>query len=112
MEWARTCVGTRREVEGRGETCHDAGVCPLSALACGAGGTVVQLPENPRVARRLSALGIRPSIACHVLGRTPLGGPIHLRAGSVHLMLRTCEAAGVLVVPDGTPDPDDVLPAL
>lgn len=90
--------------------CDDCPVCPLSHLGCGRGGRVVRLAGAPRIVRRLLALGVRPSIECHVLGRSPNGGPIHLRAGSVHLMVRSDEADDVLVQPSrgGT----DVLPTL
>lgn len=91
----------------------DCGLCPLDALGCGRGARIVRLDGAPRTMRRLLALGVRPSIACQVLGRAPNGGPIHLRAGSVHLMVRAAEAADVLVQPDrlGVGDAD-VLPSL
>jgi Fe2+ transport system protein FeoA len=88
----------------------DCPVCPLSTLGCGRGGRVVRLAGAPRIVRRLLALGVRPSTVCEVLGRAPNGGPIHLRAGSVHLMVRTDEADDVLVQPM-TGDAD-VLPSL
>ena len=80
-----------------GDRCE---LCPLNALGCGDGGRVVRLSGAPRVVRRLLALGVRPSTRCHVLGRTPSGGPLHVRAGSVHLMLRSDEAADVLIERD------------
>lgn len=72
-------------------------VCPLSLLECGDVGRVVRLVGPARATRRLFALGVRPGIPCRVLGRAPGGSPLHLRAGSVHLMLRGQEAADVLV---------------
>lgn len=87
-------------------------VCPLDALACGRSARVVSLGGAPRVVRRLLALGVRPSTRCRVLGRAPHGGPLHLRAGSVHLMVRASEAADVLVRPDAEGGAPDVLPAL
>jgi Fe2+ transport system protein FeoA len=92
--------------------CIDGGPCPLDALACGRAARVVSLRGAPRIVRRLLALGVRPSTRCQVLGRAPNGGPIHLRAGSVHLMVRASEAAEVLVQPDVEPEGRDVLPAL
>jgi hypothetical protein len=46
------------------------------------------------------ALGLRPSAELAVLGRAPGNGPLELRAGTVHLMLRACEAQGVMVEVD------------
>jgi len=49
------------------------------------------------------ALGLRPSAELAVLGRAPGNGPLELRAGTVHLMLRACEARDVMVeVTDAT----------
>jgi Fe2+ transport system protein FeoA len=105
---ATPVFGVDAAVEGTAR--DDCPVCPLSALGCGRGGRVVRLAGAPRIVRRLLALGVRPSIECHVLGRAPNGGPIHLRAGSVHLMVRADEADDVLVRPE--PGEVDVLPSL
>jgi Fe2+ transport system protein FeoA len=72
-------------------------VCPLSELARGGCARVVSLAGAPRLQRRLMALGLRPSAELAVLGRAPGNGPLELRAGTVHLMLRACEAQGVMV---------------
>ena len=72
-------------------------VCPLSDLARGGCARVVSLAGAPRLQRRLMALGLRPSAELSVLGRAPGNGPLELRAGTVHLMLRACEAQGVMV---------------
>ena len=74
-------------------------LCGLDAMQCGQAARVVRLQGAPRIVRRLIALGMRPSTECQVLGRAPHGGPIHLRAGSVHLMVRASEAAGIVVEP-------------
>ncbi len=87
-------------------------LCPLNALGCGDGGRVVRLSGAPRIVRRLLALGVRPSTRCHVLGRTPSGGPLHVRAGSVHLMLRSDEAAEVLIERDDGTESSYVVPPL
>ncbi|MDF1522612.1 MAG: FeoA domain-containing protein [Trueperaceae bacterium] len=71
--------------------------CPLSSLQRGACARVVSLAGAPRLRRRLMALGIRPSAELAVLGRAPNRGPLELRAGTVHLMLREHEARDVLV---------------
>lgn len=94
------------------EPCIECALCPLDALACGRGARIVSLRGAPRIVRRLLALGVRPSTRCQVLGRVPNGGPLHLRAGSVHLMVRASEAAEILVQPDAEPGGADVLPAL
>jgi len=78
-------------------------VCPLSDLARGGCARVVGLAGAPRLRRRLMALGLQPTAELAVLGRAPNDGPMELRAGTVHLMLRACEAAGVLV--ERTPPP-------
>ena len=78
-------------------------VCPLSDLARGGCARVVSLAGAPRLQRRLMALGLRPSAELAVLGRAPGNGPLELRAGTVHLMLRACEARDVMVeVTDAT----------
>ena len=61
---------------------------------------MVSLAGAPRLQRRLMALGLRPSAELSVLSRAPGNGPLELRAGTVHLMLRACEADGVLVEVD------------
>lgn len=80
-------------------------VCPLSDLARGGCARVVSLAGAPRLQRRLMALGLRPSAELSVLGRAPGNGPLELRAGTVHLMLRACEAQGVMVEVDGASSP-------
>lgn len=92
-----------------GDRCE---LCPLNALGCGDGGRVVRLSGAPRIVRRLLALGVRPSTHCHVLGRTPSGGPLHVRAGSVHLMLRSDEAAEVLIERDDGTESSHVVSTL
>jgi ferrous iron transport protein A len=72
-------------------------VCPLSELGRGGCARVVGLSGAPRLQRRLMALGLHPNAELAVLGRAPNGGPMELRAGSVHLMLRACEANDVMV---------------
>ena len=61
---------------------------------------MVSLAGAPRLQRRLMALGLRPSAELAVLGRAPGNGLLELRAGTVHLMLRACEANDVLVEVD------------
>jgi len=75
-------------------------VCPLSALPAGGQARVVGLACAPRVRRRLMALGVCPSAEVCVLGRAPGRGPLVIRAGTVHLMLREHEAADVHVQPE------------
>lgn len=75
-------------------------VCPLSELGRGGCARVVSVAGAPRLQRRLMALGLRPSAELAVLGRAPGNGPLELRAGTVHLMLRACEARDVLVEVD------------
>jgi Fe2+ transport system protein FeoA len=87
-------------------------VCPLSALECGQRGRVVGLVRHAPASRRLLALGVRPRVECLVLGRAAADGPLHLRAGTVHLMLRTGDADGVLVEVVGGPGVADAVPSL
>jgi len=87
-------------------------VCPLSDLGRGGCGRVVSLAGAPRLQRRLMALGLRPSAELAVLGRAPGNGPLELRAGTVHLMLRACEARDVIVeVGDAASHPAPARPA-
>jgi ferrous iron transport protein A len=87
-------------------------VCPLSDLGRGGCARVVSLAGAPRLQRRLMALGLRPSAELAVLGRAPGNGPLELRAGTVHLMLRACEAQGVMVeVDDASSRPAPARPA-
>ncbi|MDZ7706277.1 MAG: FeoA family protein [Trueperaceae bacterium] len=101
--------GAQATLPVAGDRCE---LCPLTALGCGDGGRVVRLSGAPRIVRRLLALGVRPSTRCHVLGRTPSGGPLHVRAGSVHLMLRSDEASEVLIERDDGKENAHVVPAL
>ncbi len=93
-------------------SCADCTVCPLDALDRGRCGRVVSLGGAPPIVRRLLALGVRPSTECRVLGRAPNGGPLHLRAGSVHLMVRAEEAAEVLVRTEVEQEAGDVVQTL
>ncbi|MBW6456042.1 MAG: FeoA domain-containing protein [Trueperaceae bacterium] len=87
-------------------------MCPLSDLGRGGCGRVVSLAGAPRLQRRLMALGLRPSAELAVLGRAPGNGPLELRAGTVHLMLRACEARDVIVeVGDAASHPAPARPA-
>lgn len=79
-------------------------VCPLSLLGRGCHGRVVGVGGAHRVRRRLLALGVRPSAEVHVLGRLPQRGPLELRVGTVHLMLREHEAREVMVEYTGADD--------
>jgi Fe2+ transport system protein FeoA len=75
-------------------------VCPLSSSEPRRLRPRGQLSGAPRLQRRLMALGLHPSAELAVLGRGPGGGCMELRAGTVHLMLRACEAHDVLVEVD------------
>jgi Fe2+ transport system protein FeoA len=103
-----------RSADGAGPPCCV--VCPLSALGRGGCARVVGLSGAPRLQRRLIALGLQPSAELAVLGRAPRGGCMELRAGTVHLMLRSSEADEVLVevAPafDRVPDGDHALPTV
>ena len=83
-------------------------LCGLDRLACGRAARIVKLAGAPRTVKRLLALGVRPSTVCHVVGRSPNQGPLHLRAGSVHVMVRADDAAHILV--DASDDAHDPLP--
>ncbi|MDR9392464.1 MAG: FeoA family protein [Trueperaceae bacterium] len=86
-------------------------VCGLDQLACGRAARIVKLAGAPRTVKRLLALGVRPSTVCHVVGRSPNQGPLHLRAGSVHVMVRADDAAHILVDADPHDDaPEEVTP--
>lgn len=94
-------VAATAPVAGEGPACAPCCiVCPLSELGRGGCARVVSLAGAPRLQRRLMALGLRPSAELAVLGRAPGNGLLELRAGTVHLMLRACEANDVLVEVD------------
>jgi Fe2+ transport system protein FeoA len=105
---------------GHGETCRAAHahtsactagcICPLGTLSRGLCGRIVSLAGAPRLQRRLMALGLQHSAELSVLGRAPHHGPLELRAGTVHLMLREDEANDVLVEVTDVPPPVPVAP--
>ncbi len=99
MSDSHTRVSPNGDASGPADSAitDDCRVCPLSGLGCGVAGHVVAVSGPTAIRRRLIALGLRPGASCCVLGRAPAGGPIHVRAGSVHLMLRSQEAAGVTI---------------
>ncbi len=80
-------------------------VCPLGTLDRGRCGRIVGLEGAPRLRRRLMALGLQHSAELRVLGRAPHHGPLELRAGTVHLMIREDEANDVLVEVTNAPVP-------
>lgn len=78
-------------------TCGCRRVCPLSALELGCCARVVDVRGARHLRRRLLALGVRPSAELRIVGRAPQRGPLELRVGTVHLMMREHEAQKVIV---------------
>lgn len=79
------------------DNCGRRRVCPLSALELGCCARVVDIHGASHLRRRLLALGVRPSAELRLLGRAPQRGPLELRVGTVHLMMREHEARQVIV---------------
>lgn len=71
--------------------------CHLDELEPGCSGRVLRFTCGHHLRRRLMALGVCPSAEVCVLGRAIGRGPLVVRAGTVRLMLRPEEAAGVEV---------------
>lgn len=71
--------------------------CPLSALDLGRCARVIDIRGARHLRRRLLALGVRPNAELRVVGRAPQRGPLELRVGTVHLMMREHEAQEVIV---------------
>lgn len=72
---------------------------PLSELPTGTVARVVTLDVSQEYRRRMAGLGLRPGVAILVIRRSPLQGPLQVRAGHTDIILRRGDAARILVEP-------------
>lgn len=71
----------------------------LDQLRPGEDGRILRLVGEPAVARRLMELGLVPGASVTVVRAAPLGDPIEIAVGSVHLTLRRSEGRTIHVEP-------------
>lgn len=80
---------------------------PLSELPTGTVAKVLTLDVGQDHRRRMAGLGLRPGVAIRVIRRSPLQGPLQVRAGHTDIILRRADAARIQVEPivrtDGVP---------
>lgn len=72
---------------------------PLSELPTGTVAKVVNLDVGQEYRRRMAGLGLRPGVAIRIIRRSPLQGPLQVRAGHTDIILRRGDAARILVEP-------------
>lgn len=70
----------------------------LDSLAAGQTATISQLEAEAGLHQRLYALGFRQGRQIHLIRRSWLSGPLHIRIGTTEVMLRRREAQAVRVV--------------
>lgn len=70
---------------------------PLSSLAIGQQGQVVQLNASRPIDQRLLALGLMPGMRVKLVRVAPLGDPIAIEFQNQCVSLRKAEAEAVLV---------------
>jgi Fe2+ transport system protein FeoA len=77
------------------------GAQPLSAVGVGRTARVDAIAApNPRIGRRLEALGFVPGSRVTVVRRAPLGDPVEYEVRGSRICLRASEAACIRVVPE------------
>jgi Fe2+ transport system protein FeoA len=72
-------------------------IMPLDRLPLALHARVVEVDWEHPAGERLMALGLLPDSEVAVVGIAPLGDPISIRAGTLHLAIRRCDAACVSV---------------
>lgn len=60
-------------------------------------GVITALHVGEELRRRMAGLGLKPGIRVRVIRRSPLGGPLQVRAGHTDIILRRSDAAHVEV---------------
>lgn len=75
-------------------------VVTLDALQPGEHARLIRMVGEPSVARRLMELGLVPGAIVRVVRCAPLGDPIELEVGGVHLTLRRSEGRSIHVERD------------
>lgn len=77
----------------------DESTITLAALRPGERGRLLRLECDPSVARRLMEMGFVPGTTVRLVRTAPLGDPIEVEVGAVHLTLRRAEACTLHVEP-------------
>ena len=70
---------------------------PLIDLLPGDDATVAAVHGDLPLRQRLAALGVRPGRALRLMRRGALAGPLHVRVGTIDLILRRRHAYAILV---------------
>ena len=71
----------------------------LDQFAPGEGGRIVRITAGHANGRRLMELGLVPGTEVVLVRSAPLGDPLEVAVGGLHLSLRRSEAAGIHVAP-------------
>lgn len=69
----------------------------LSQLEPNDEATIIQLPDDQRIASRLREMGLLRGTKIIFIRRAPLGDPLEIRLRGYSLSLRACDASAVLV---------------
>jgi Fe2+ transport system protein FeoA len=81
------------------DRCSTSEPCPLSRLACGRSGRVIEVGGDTELRRRLLEMGFCNGAWVEVIRRAPLGDPIEFRLRGYHLSLREEQARHVRIAP-------------
>ncbi|MXZ70587.1 MAG: ferrous iron transport protein B [Acidobacteria bacterium] len=81
------------------------GLRTLDELPIGQSAVVHRVGCEQRVGCRLMEMGLLPGTPIEMVRRAPLGDPLEIRLRGYLLSLRSADAAGVTLVPDGHADP-------
>lgn len=74
---------------------------PLTELAVGGRGVVVQIELSGQGRSRLMEMGILAGTMVELVRYAPLGDPVEIKVRGYHLTLRKHEAEQILVSPQG-----------
>ncbi len=69
----------------------------LDHLAPAQSGIIDAIEASPDLARRMSALGLRPGRTVEVIRAAPWHGPLQIRVGHTDIMIRRRDAACIAV---------------
>ncbi len=72
---------------------------PLTSLAAGQAGVVIELDLPAEVRARLLEMGLTPGTAVQVVRFAPMGDPVEIKLRGSHLSLRRHEAEHIHVRP-------------
>lgn len=74
---------------------------PITALAPGAGGKVIEIKVPSASRPRLMEMGLLVGTAVQLVRFAPLGDPVEIKVRGYHLTLRKHEADQIFVSPSG-----------